>query len=192
MRLNPIVTDCHAVTADSDEGRKLSVPKLLSEFAETGAGPPLATATSPTDTESYGANLAGWTHYSVTDNLPYPFGIPGNRVLRYTIALRNVADGLESLVAAAAGVTIHGGIRVISAAEGRDGSDGFRERGEKQLWLQERAEVRCWVGTGWYVEKTLRESHESAYERFRAWWEREVRMQLSATRAGPVAGAGKY
>ena len=196
--LNPIVTDCHAVTADSDEGRKLNVPKLLAEFADQanggggggGGGVPLPAIipASPTDTESYGANVSGWKHYSVTDNLPNPFGLPGKTMLKYTIALRNVADGFESLVAAAGGVTIYGSIRVIRASEGLDGENGFRDRGaEKKLWLQERAEVRCWVGTAWYVGKTLRESHESAHERFRGWWEREVRKRLSRMGGG---GAG--
>jgi hypothetical protein len=181
VRLNPIVTDCHPVTADSDEGRKLNVPKVLAEFA--GAEFAGTNPTSPTDTES--ANLSGWVHYLVTDALPHPFGLPGNTVLKYVIALRNEPDGFESLVAAAGGVTIHGDIRVVSAPEGRDGSDGFRDRvGEKKLWLQERAEVRCWVGTGWYIQKTLRDSHEEAHERFRGWWEKEVRSRVG----GPAAG----
>jgi len=97
------------VTADSEEGRKLNVPKLLAEFA--------AAATSPTDTESYGANTQSWTHYNVTDGLPHPFGLPGTTALLYTIALRNVADRFESLVTAAGGVNIHDGIRVIRAEE---------------------------------------------------------------------------
>lgn len=185
VRLNPIVTDCRVIAADSEEGRRLNVPKLLADFADT---PPLTNVTSPTDAES--ANLSGWVHYLVTDSLPYPFGLPGSTLLKYVIALRNEPDGFESLVAAAGGVIIHGDIRVVRAAEGRDGSDGFRERGEKKLWLQERAEVRCWVGTGWYIEKTLRESHESAHERFREWWEREVRSRVAGSGGEARAGAG--
>jgi hypothetical protein len=208
VRLNPIVTDCHAVSAASPDGRKLNVPKLLAEFSAAGgggggggdSGPPLVpNPSSPTDTES--ANLSGWTHYTVADALPHPFGLPGSTVLKYTIALRNLPDGIESLVASPGGVTIHGDIRVVSAAEGRDGRDGFRERAEKTLWLQERVEVRCWVGTGWYIQKTLGESHEAAHERFRAWWEEEVRKAVgggadveagagAGARAGARAGAG--
>jgi hypothetical protein len=178
VKLNPIVTDCHVVTADSVEGRKLNVPKALAEFTGTPGVSSTASTISPTDSESYGTNLDGWTHYSVTDSLPYPFGLPGTTVLKYVIALRNEPDGLESLVAAAGGVIIHGGIKVVRAAEGRDGINGYREHGEKKLWLQEWAEVRCWVGTGWYVSKTMRESHDEAHERFRAWWEKEVRSRM--------------
>jgi len=178
VKLNPIVTDCHVVTADSDEGRKLNVPKVLAEFAGIPGASSAASATSPTDGESYGANLNGWIHYSVTDSLPHPFGLPGTTVLKYVIALRDEPDGLESLVAAAGGVMIHGGIKVVRAAEGRDGWDGFRERGEKKLWLQEWAEVRCWIGTGWYVSKTMRDSHDEAHERFREWWEKEMRSRI--------------
>jgi hypothetical protein len=178
VKLNPIVADCHVVAADSVEGRKLNVPKVLAEFAGTPGASSAASTTSPTDSESYGANLSGWIHYSVTDSLPHPFGLPGTTVLKYVIALRNEPDGFESLVAAAGGVMIHGGIKVVRAAEGRDGMDGYRERGEKKLWLQEWAEVRCWVGTGWYVSKTMRDSHDEAHERFRAWWEKEVRSKM--------------
>jgi len=178
VKLNPIVADCHVVTPDSAEGRKLNVQKVLAEYAGTPGAASAALATSPTDSESYGANLSGWIHYSVTDSLPHPFGLPGSTVLKYVIALRNEPDGFESLVAAAGGVTIHGGIKVVRAAEGRDGRDGYREQGEKKLWLQEWAEVRCWVGTGWYVAKTMRDSHDEAHERFRAWWEKEMKSRM--------------
>src|SRR5271155_962935 len=60
VKLNPIVTDCYVVTADSDEGRKLNVPKVLAEFAGTPGASSAASATSLTDGESHGTNLNGW------------------------------------------------------------------------------------------------------------------------------------
>jgi hypothetical protein len=194
VRLNPIVTDCHAVAADSDEGRKLNVPKLLADFAEMDQ-PAVSGPSPPTDPEQPangggGGGGGGWTHYTVTDALPHPFGLPGSTLLKYTIALRNLPDGIETLVASPGGVTIHGDIRVVSACEGRDTERGWRDRrGEKKLWLQERTDVRCWAGTAWYIRKTLGESHEAAHERVREQWETEVRRRVGGSAAAAAAAA---
>ncbi len=182
MRLNPIVIDTHEIDPTSDEGLKLDVPALLDAFKD----PDDADQSKPEDVEDINHTRPGsggqyWRHYSITDSLPHPFGLPGTTNLTYQAALHDLRDGFESLVLAAAGVTIYGRLRVRESAQRADGESGFAvDIGERGLWLQEKVEVRCWLGMGWYIQKSLGESHGVAHERFRAWWEGEVRRRVVA------------
>ena len=150
IRLNPLVT---AVTAVPPKESKVDVAALLREFESD--------ETKTDDDE----DAKDWTHYSITDSLPYPLGLPGTQDLKYAVALKDLADGMESLVLAPAGVTILGNV-VLEVREG--------DAGEETLWLRECARVRCWWGMAWYIRGTMGQSHERLHEGFRGLWESRV------------------
>jgi hypothetical protein len=157
IRLNPIVVGCEELDPTSSEAQRLDPAKVAHDFdLDAEFGERAAQATSP------------WHHYAITDELPLPFGMTSH--LQYQAAIRNMADGIESFVLAPSGVTIAGIVRI----EARE-----RDDGRQSLWRIETVHVSCWRGVGWYVEKTLRESHEMLAEQFRNGWEERWKRKLS-------------
>jgi hypothetical protein len=156
IRQSPIVIACEELDPNSSEAQRLDPVKLAHDFdLDAECGERAAQATSP------------WHHYAITDELPLPFGLTSH--LRYQAAIRNMADGIENFVLAPSGVTISGVVRV----EARE-----RDDGRQSLWLMEAVHVSCWRGMGWYIEKTLRESHEMLADHFRNQWEETWKRKL--------------
>ena len=180
-RLSPIVTDVQPLDQTDDEWHDLNPAKILADFDKLllhgqSVEPPGTFQAGPGD-------ALDWKHYMITDHLPHPLGLPGTTKLEYQVAFRDNDEGFDSLALAAGGVTIHGSYRVVKRIRESDRVNGneINEHptgAEEKLWLQESAVIKCWKGTGWYVKKTLNESHADAHERFRATWEKETRRRL--------------
>jgi len=191
IHLNPIVTGCDELDPDGEQARKIDVVQLLDEFAEVewaeneqGVRVDYSLRRPTATDDDY--NVAGeWVYFAITDTLPRPMGIPGATSLSYYAALRPTVDGIESLVLAPLGVTIHGTMKVEArhadaapAVPASGGGDDKMPAWQQTLWLREHVRVRCWWGTGWYIQKTMERSHGVMHERFRARWEEEVRQEV--------------
>ena len=180
VRLNPIVTDIQPLDQTDEEWHDLDPAKILEDFDKLHPGQ----SVEPPGTFQVGpGNALDWKHYIITDQLPHPMGLPGTTKLVYQVAFRDTDQGFDSLVLAAGGVTIHGSYRVVKRIRESDRINGneINEHpagAEEKLWLQESAEIKCWKGTGWYIKKTLNDSHGDAHERFRVAWEEETRRRL--------------
>jgi hypothetical protein len=174
ITLNPLVTKYHEIPQGYSAAGKLDPLKLLAEFSDPASLEKSSSASARS--LSTKPSTGEWRYYSVTDILPLPVGLIKSETT-YQVALRATEDGIESLVLAPNYFILYNTLRIESR-----GSNPNENISRETVWLVETAEVRCWRGLSWYVEKNMAESQKSLHERFRVRWDQEVLDALDRQR----------
>jgi hypothetical protein len=128
-----------------------------------------------------------WQYYELHDMLPMLGGWYMHHLV-YHAAIRNLMHGMESLVQAPAGVTIHAVWDASIARRRRVAVAGnVIEEGDGELCLvlTEKSVINCGKHLAWYIRGSLEKNHNEMHNGFRREW--ESRMGIKRKEEGQEA-----
>lgn len=138
--------------------------------------PPPVDVTKLANTFTLTSTDDAWQFYQLYDELPMLGGWYTHH-LTYHAAIRNLLHGMESLVQAPAGVTIHAVWDASIARRRRVALAGnVVDEGEGELCvvLTETSVISCGRHLAWYIKGSLERNHGVMHEGFRREWERKL------------------
>jgi hypothetical protein len=151
ISLNPLVTNFEELDPQDPD-----IPPILLTHPSTSQSP-----------YAIGQNQAKKPlYFRITESKPLFWGLYTAHIVFHISYLR-VPDGCDTVVAAAAGVSIDGTWRVQKM-------DSFLEGGEEEVSLVETASISCPSIFSWFIQGSLGESHEELHRRFVGMWREKL------------------